>query len=824
VSAQTLDYEALAQKHGAVAAAVDYDALAKKHGATAEAPASRWQGMGSDMGVNWEPGKALLPLSGPEGEAFHERVTEQAVKAGQLAMGGGGIEKVGAAAVAAATNPAALARGAQTLASKVPQSPLAADVVGIASPRTANAIRAAQRAAELVRKYGTVEAGPAEASGAPVYRDATLKSRNIPEYAGEGAASSPAPPAPGAPVYRDATLDRRNIPEYAGEGPAPPDQLTKAKAEFSAQAAPPIERPAVVAPKTPLVTGTETAGTSGSAVTVKTSEADLPAKYKLVEADTLLPSHNAENFAPNDKYPTGVQERAYHTSKEAQARIIQQSQNYDPRYTVNTNPDAVNGPPVVTPDGTVLGGNSRTMSTQRLYTRGQGAVYKDYLRENASQFGLQPEAVDAMKKPVLVREVATPPDVDAARRLGSELNKNMTGALGTGEKAVSAGRAITPQTLSNIAGMLDRMGPDSGIRDLLRERGKDVLSLLIKDGAITERERPQFVDTASGGLSEEGKQFAERALLGTVVDNPTLMDRAPKSILHKLGGSLADITSVAPRADDFNLLGAVRESIADHADIAARGSNVATYQEQAGMFGPERNPVVDAVTRKLAQNSKTVRTAFRSFASDANVAQEGQSTLMGMDRPTPERAFNDAFGTKLSAEQYAKGIEALRPKQVAAIVDQAVPEKAANLQTKAQVEFYLKKGDVPAAEKALDGAASKTNPDWGPERAPYRGSTNDIRSEQPEVRQRSRADLLDDRATQQEMNWNLERHGWQAESEARREFIARNSTGMTKGKLIQQGRVATPGAETAGQAPASTDLTGLLEKSLEAAKKAKARR
>src|SRR5439155_4238966 len=83
-------------------------------------------------------------------------------------------------------------------------------------------------------------------------------------------------------------------------------------------------------------------GEYGGESVVKTPTSDLPAKYKLVEAQDLTPSHNAETFAPNPNYPPGVQERAYHSSKEAQARVIQQAQNYDPRYLVNTNPDARN--------------------------------------------------------------------------------------------------------------------------------------------------------------------------------------------------------------------------------------------------------------------------------------------------------------------------------------------------------------------------------------------------------------------------------------------------------------------------------------------------
>ncbi|MGB8986850.1 MAG: hypothetical protein WCC37_09630, partial [Candidatus Sulfotelmatobacter sp.] len=405
-----------------------------------------------------------------------------------------------------------------------------------------------------------------------------------------------------------------------------------------------------------LRTQEATPGEYGAASLVKTPTSDIPAKYKLVEASDLQPSHNAETFAPNPNYPPGVQERAYQTSKEAQNRVIQQAQNYEPRYTVNTNPDAVNGPPIVTPDGTVLGGNSRTMSTQRLYARGQGDDYRNYLINSAQQFGIDPEAIDKMKNPVLVREIAAPADLEAARRLGSELNKNMTGALGTSERAVSAGKSITPQSLTAISGMLDDLGPDSSIRDLLRERGRDVMSLLTRDGAITDRERPQFMDTASGGLSEEGKQFVERALLGTVVDDPTLMEQAPKSVLNKLDGSLADISSIAPRTDEYNLLPMVREAVAEHADIAARGSNVETHLAQSGMFGPERNAAVDAIIRKLAEKPKDVRAAFRSFAQDANAAQQNQGFLSLMEPPTAAEAFNHAFGTNLAPDEYEHGV------------------------------------------------------------------------------------------------------------------------------------------------------------------------
>ncbi|MGE5057245.1 MAG: hypothetical protein ACM3WP_24060, partial [Acidobacteriota bacterium] len=459
--------------------------------------------------------------------------------------------------------------------------------------------------------------------------------------------SEPAPEAPEAPPESKPALPwlRRKAPPTEPTAPPQPAATTQMPAEAATPAP---------APPTPTVANSAPAraGSYGAESVVKTPSADIPARYKVVEASELIPSHDPETFQPAMQYPPGIQERAYHVSKEAQQRVIEQSQNYDPRYTVNTNPDAVNGPPIVNPDGFVLGGNSRTMSTQRIYSRGQGENYRAYLRANAEQFGLDPNAIDRMENPVLVREVSSPPDTESARRLASELNKSMTGALGVSERAVSAGKSITPESLKALSGMLDQLGPDSSIRDLLRDRGAEVLKILTKDGAITDRERPQFIDTSTGGLSEEGKTFAERALLGTVVDDPTLMERAPKFVLNKLDGSLADIAAIAPRHDEYNLVPLIREAIHEHAEVVAHGSNLETHLAQAGMFGPDRNPAVDAIVRKLAQKPKEVRAAFRNFAQDANADQPGQGFLAMGEQPSAATAFNRAFGTKFSDAEY----------------------------------------------------------------------------------------------------------------------------------------------------------------------------
>ncbi len=398
-------------------------------------------------------------------------------------------------------------------------------------------------------------------------------------------------------------------------------------------------------------------GVSGRETTLLTPTTEIPARYRVVEANSLTPSHNAFTFARNEGYPSGVQERAYHTSKEAQARVVEQAQNYQPDFTVNTNPDAVNGPPIVTPDGIVLGGNSRTMSTQRIYGTGQGESYRAYLARHAEEFGVKREDIAAMRNAILVREIPAPATLDEARRVASELNKSMTGALGVSERAVSAGKSISLESLHQITAMKDELGEGATLRDLMRQRGHDLIPMLVRDRVITERERPQFVDTATGGLSEEGKNFVERALLGSVVDDPVLMDRTPKSALNKIEGSLADLASLAGREDEYNILPVLRQALAEHAEIAQRGTSTELYLRQSRMFGETRNAAVDALVRLLDGKPKAVKAAIRQFASDARFDVARQQTLGLMERPSAARAFNEAFRANLSDHELTDAVK-----------------------------------------------------------------------------------------------------------------------------------------------------------------------
>lgn len=203
---------------------------------------------------------------------------------------------------------------------------------------------------------------------------------------------------------------------------------------------------------------------------------------------------------------------------------------------------------------------------------------------------------------------------------------------------------------------------------------------------------------------------------------------------------------------------------------------------------------------------------------------------------TPKRAPS---GAALKAKN-AKALDqssALKtiPQQ---IVDTAVPPTGDTSQlntfVKAQVDKHLSGGDIASAEDILDTAAKTAGSKWQPaDRPRIVPSVQNIRDR---IAQTSAAeaqpnritpDTMDDAGISQEMNQDLERHGWAAEAEARREFIARNSTGVTKAELTGAAEkpvkyTKTPGVSSSGSGGANDDLLEKLNTMLDAAKKAKA--
>ncbi|MCU0951490.1 MAG: hypothetical protein MUC68_10605, partial [Burkholderiaceae bacterium] len=135
--------------------------------------------------------------------------------------------------------------------------------------------------------------------------------------------------------------------------------------------------------------------------------ARLEGQYALIEADDMVTSHD-RFLRRNAAYPQELQPRERERAA-SEMQISSISQRLDPA-RLGASADAATGAPIIGADGLVESGNARSIALSRVYAvDGEKAEeYRGWLRDNAQQFGLSPDQVAGMSKPVLVRVRRTP--------------------------------------------------------------------------------------------------------------------------------------------------------------------------------------------------------------------------------------------------------------------------------------------------------------------------------------------------------------------------------------------------------------------------------
>lgn len=183
------------------------------------------------------------------------------------------------------------------------------------------------------------------------------------------------------------------------------------------------------------------------------------ARWVLVEADDLRASHDID-LRPRPENPFG-REGASRAEQEIAVQGI--VRDFEPARLVDAINDA-DGAPIVARDGVVVAGQRRAIALQRIYqANGQKAEnYRQTLREQAARLGLDSSAVDAMRRPVLVR---VPDEPDPRRAASAEFSAAVRDHLGEpGDVQAMAGetRNGTWNPGANYAPFVDQMrAPES---------------------------------------------------------------------------------------------------------------------------------------------------------------------------------------------------------------------------------------------------------------------------------------------------------------------------------------------------------------------------
>ncbi len=399
----------------------------------------------------------------------------------------------------------------------------------------------------------------------------------------------------------------------------------------------------------------------------------LNARYELKEANQVYASHDPKDFKQVSKYPENVQERAYHRDKAEQLKVIRNAQAINPEFMINTNPDAVNGPPIITEDGVVLGGNSRTMSMQRAYyDKGEPAEkLKSYLKDHAHEVGLNPADVEAMENPVLVRVVDVP---DRSTRnlqlLVRAMNESFTQAMDPRTMQVALGRRLDDSTLDSLA---NNMGEDETLNQFL-STGKSggFVNSLYRAGIIDDRNSNQYMMKGSRRLNSDGKVLVARVLAGRVLDNADLLSDTKPSIVESVAVTAPYLVKAAGSGTGYDLSGSIQVALDGYNRLQEKvysgdipfaldakvkdnelQSIMSTYfndlfgEVHPVMNDPRAQSILELLVRRSGVNQ--MRNVFREYAKLAAANPEGQGQLLG-GKLSPNEVLDLAIDTAKNKE------------------------------------------------------------------------------------------------------------------------------------------------------------------------------
>ncbi len=306
----------------------------------------------------------------------------------------------------------------------------------------------------------------------------------------------------------------------------------------------------------------------------------LKGNYALVEASKLTPSHDArKGFVRN---PEGdLNERPYDDAvqgADSRQTVLDIASSPKPDLLLTDTPTAIDGPPVVSTGGRVLGGNARTMGVQLAYSKGGNParlLYAETIR-NAEKFGIDPAVARMLKEPMIVRVV---PNSGQPGELSRVLNESFTTGRSTATDAVSRANKIGQKTADHVSSVLGSGEDGFSLREAMDDRGtaRVLASNLIRDGVWSKQDAARFIDPTTGAITPEGKITIENTLVGRVVGDPRILGTVPPSVRNKLVGSMGPIMRMEGQPASSGVAQVLRTALDAYADYKASKLPLADY-------------------------------------------------------------------------------------------------------------------------------------------------------------------------------------------------------------------------------------------------------
>lgn len=367
----------------------------------------------------------------------------------------------------------------------------------------------------------------------------------------------------------------------------------------------------------------------------------LRGHYEIVEADSLTPSHNAndgykksEGFPVNEEGRT-INDRDYENDKQAQMVTDMIAMKYDGQ--------AVDQVPVVTSDGIVVDGNGRTMAGQKAAKDGTDGAYLEALKENAENYGFTAEQIEqsGMKHPRLVLVSDEPMKYDTATF--AKFNMNEKKSQGNTQQAVANSKKLSTDEISVIVSEIE----GSGSLDAFFNNPTAINSLLkrLVDKGVIGLNEIAGLREGEDKLSAAGKDFVKNLLLGSVFSENTIrMMGADAMLKTKALNGIRAVTDNM-KLGDYALMKEIDQAVQLLYEARQGGSGVDAYLRTPAMFGENAadrfDPISQAIALALEGKAEDFRELMMAYNRNAAPYADANQMEMFGERPTNEEFIKE---------------------------------------------------------------------------------------------------------------------------------------------------------------------------------------
>lgn len=395
---------------------------------------------------------------------------------------------------------------------------------------------------------------------------------------------------------------------------------------------------------------------------VKTAKGTkIGTQFAVVEVEKLITSHDSAGNE-NPAFPQELQPRDRGRDA-SRAWVSKVANSLDPDSLGRTS-RADSGAPIVGRDGIVESGNGRTMAIRMAYDQGTADEYREFLISDADYFGIDPDQVERMKRPVLVRVRTT--EIDR-RVFTVEANQDDKLALSATERARSDSKRLD-------ANMLALFKPDENGSLLTLSNHKFIQAFLASLGDaeaaqyVTKGDKPTraLVDRIRAAVFS--KAYNDDRLLEMMADdaNPDLQNvlnalgaASSKFIEAQAFGRAAVEDTATAMVDgieqslDERVTSAVIEATNTLLSARANNQDVTEYVRQQGLF-EDIDDGVAALAVFLAQNSRSAKRmaiAFKAMAEYVKDDAISQANNGLFGEPTPPSLIDVVAAANIQLEQ-----------------------------------------------------------------------------------------------------------------------------------------------------------------------------